>query len=233
MKKAIATALALLLTSCGYVLVDQKLVDRVTTLESQVEELREQTPAESASEGLSGYWNISDELNLPQSFVSRTSSGMITITNVEGNTRFVESVIEESSYYHSWVNEYSDVYERSTEPRTRNLYETTIKVDGYVSKEVLESGKTGVIIDLGGISPSYYNTSIINDVSQDDTLSKTDTDKDESDKNGTDRNGTDKNGAPGYSLYVNIKQDGTFSGTIIIPHYFSKKSVCINYVVTK
>lgn len=39
MKKAIATALALLLTSCGYVLVDQKLVDRVTTLESQVQEL--------------------------------------------------------------------------------------------------------------------------------------------------------------------------------------------------
>ena len=119
MKKAIATALALLLTSCGYVLVDQKLVDRVTTLESQVEELREMhglvedstrpiyttepyepwgteesskhDPTTTVHEPVTEFWgNIYSDINLPQTFASKTGAGSITITSIIGRCETYE-----------------------------------------------------------------------------------------------------------------------------------------------
>ena len=102
MKKAIATALALLLTSCGYVLVDQKLVDRVTSLESQVEELQNgqntaspTTTGVSTSEEAMDEWDVPCNIDLPCSFISKTGPGVITITKVTAHC--VRNVVESSS----------------------------------------------------------------------------------------------------------------------------------------
>ena len=147
MKKAIATALVLLLTACGYVLVDQKLVDRVTMLESQVQELSgmhepagyvttkpETTRKPEITTGSSGYWSAKSYLNLPCSFVSNTGPGIITITNIEGYRESFEETTahfsdesskyyEESSYY--WGDESSWYWsdEESSSTRRTDVYE--------------------------------------------------------------------------------------------------------------
>ncbi len=98
MKKAIATALALLLTSCGYVLVDQKLVDRVTTLESQVEEL--QAGQGTGTQPTADEWDVPCYNDLPFSFICENGENVITITSIEAHCKKMDlSSLEETNHY--------------------------------------------------------------------------------------------------------------------------------------
>ena len=136
MKKAIATALALLLTSCGYVLVDQKLVDRVTSLESQVQELRGEagmSPVEEPEE-----YDVSCALDLPCSFVSDTGPGVITITNLTGHCkRFENGTIPFTTANHEPLTTKPLIIEpSSTEPYT------TIPDDFFIPKSTTNRKNT-------------------------------------------------------------------------------------------
>lgn len=140
MKKTIASALAVLLASLGFVVVDKEWTHRVEVLESQVSALAEHTTESTTAAGL-GVYKVGDVIDCKGaddiSLISSDCAGTVTVTDFYITILEVMGeppVMPESRPYAEESNTYN--FGNSNYQWRPDGYRISVTIKGNVSEEM-------------------------------------------------------------------------------------------------